>query len=169
MTFLRTCAALLLILAVVPAFAADDKLSPADEQAIRAVMDTYREAWLANDAEGVLGLFTKDAVIMPHHGDEPRAGIEALRKFWFPPDSPPTPLIYFRTQVDQLGGSGRMAFVRGRFQLSWTQKDDKVEKTYTNAGTSLTLLRKSSDGRWKITHQMWDDPAPRVEVRTPKL
>ena len=35
-------------------------------------------------------------------------------------------------------------------------------KTHSQRGTYLNVLRKESDGAWRISHHMWDDPAPQV-------
>ena len=39
-------------------------LSEGDARSVLAVMEQYRRAWLANDENAVLGLFTADAVLM---------------------------------------------------------------------------------------------------------
>ena len=53
--------------------AADPKIgsghiSSRDQQAILAVIEAYRTAWLANDPKGVLRTFTEDGVLQPAHG-----------------------------------------------------------------------------------------------------
>jgi uncharacterized protein (TIGR02246 family) len=140
--------------------AAQGTLPAAEEQKIRAVIDAYRRAWLANDAEAVLRLFTSDAVLLPHHGVEPVVGIEAARAFWFPKDSPPVKITELEMRVDQVGGACDVAFARGHSRVAWVTGTGADAKTSSNAGTNLTLLRRGADGAWRITHQMWDDPPP---------
>jgi uncharacterized protein (TIGR02246 family) len=139
------------------------KLSTAEAAKIEAVHQAYSRAWLQSDEAGVLRLFTDDAVIMPHHGGEPRVGIAAIKAFWFPTGTPPTQITKFELRTDEIGGSGDFGYARGRFTLSWTSKVNGTTRTTTNAGTYLDILRKQSDGSWKITHHMWDDPVPQVQ------
>ncbi len=134
------------------------RVSPTDEAKVRAVLEQYRSAWLANDAEAVLRLFTADAVLLPHHGVEPVVGIEAARAFWFPKGGPPTTITEFALTVDETGGSGDLAFARGHSRLAWVTGEGAAAKRSSNAGTWLTLLGRQPDGSWRITHQMWDDP-----------
>jgi uncharacterized protein (TIGR02246 family) len=154
-----------LVLAGGSAAASEGGLSAEDEKRVRAVLLEYRRAWLANDAEAVLRLFSRDAVLLPHHGVEPVAGIEAARAFWFPRDTPPTTITELELTVDQVGGSCDMAFARGHSRVSWITGKAADARKSSNAGTNLTLLRRQADGSWRITHQMWDDPVP--VARTP--
>jgi uncharacterized protein (TIGR02246 family) len=134
------------------------KISAADEAKVRAVLEQYRSAWLRNDAQAVLRLFTDDAVLLPHHGVEPVVGIEAARAFWFPTGGPSTTITEFALTVDETGGSCDIAFARGHSRLAWITGEGAAARRSTNAGTWLTLLRRQADGSWRITHQMWDDP-----------
>ena len=162
---MKVCGALRLAFSIGAAVALAASLSaaepggiPAADQAkIRAVLESYRKAWLAGDAEGVLRLFAKDAVLLPHHGVEPVVGIDAARAFWFPPGSPVVVTELTQT-VDQIGGSCGLASVRGRSRVTWITGKGAEAKTSFNAGTNLTLFRREPDGSWRITHQMWDDP-----------
>jgi uncharacterized protein (TIGR02246 family) len=137
--------------------AAEPGIPAADQAKIRAILESYRRAWLAGDAEGVLRLFAKDAVLLPHHGVDPVVGIEAARAFWFPP-GPPVTVTELTQSVDEIGGSCDIAYARGHSRVTWTTGTGAQAKTSSNAGTSLTLFRREPDGSWRITHQMWDDP-----------
>jgi uncharacterized protein (TIGR02246 family) len=130
-------------------------LSASDREAVTRVYDQYVAAWLAGDADAVMRLLSDDAVLIPHHGLAPVVGASAIRKWWWPPDSPPMTINVFTVTYDQVGGSGQMAFVRGTQKLEWTTGT----KRSRNRGNHLTLFRKEPDGRWLITHQMWGDPA----------
>ena len=133
-------------------------LSPADRERIRFVSQAYCDAWLKNDEAAVLRLFTKDAVLLPHHGLDPVVGEEAIRAFWFPKGGPPTTVTKLTQTVDEIGGSGDFAYLRGRSAVSWVSGTAAAAKTSSNAGTFLNILRRQPDGSWRITHQMWDDP-----------
>lgn len=138
--------------------AAGCELTPADAAAVRGVMSKYRDAWMAADAKAVLALFTRDAVLLPHHGDDPVVGLAAMERFWWPPGSPPFTLTRMEVTVDEVGGDCRIAHARGSDEIEWTGSG----KTHSQRGTYLNVLRKESDGAWRISHHMWDDPAPQV-------
>ena len=131
----------------------------AEEAKVRAVLESYRKAWLANDADKVLGVFTEDAVLMPHHGVEPVVGKAAARAFWFPA-GPPTTITAFTLTVDQVGGTSDVAWARGHSRVEWVTGSGPGAKRSGNAGTNLTVLRREADGTWRIAVMMWDDPPP---------
>src|SRR5262245_17110971 len=83
-----------------------DRLTADDQKAIKATIEAYRTAWLANDTKGVLNTFTDDAVLLPAHGSPAIAGIAAIEKYWFTPGGPPTTINELNITVDQVGGSG---------------------------------------------------------------
>jgi len=153
--------ALLLVLAT-PAAPPRGALSDTDEGAIRAVLESYRVAWLKNDPDGVLATFAPDAVIMPHHGGPPSAGIDAIRAYWFAP-GPTTTVTAFELTVDEVYGRDGIAFVRGRSTVRWTVERASGPERWANAGTFINVLVKTGDGTWKTRAQMWDDPPNRRE------
>jgi len=134
--------------------ASEEGLTAADRKAITGVLDDYVAAWLAGDAERVMRLLSDDSVLIPHHGLEPVVGAKAIRAWWWPPDAKVTTIHRFVLRHDEIGGAGGWAFVRGRQSLEWTTGT----KPGRANGNQLTLLRKSVDGEWRITHQMWGDP-----------
>src|SRR5258708_22677518 len=99
---------ILLALAVptaMPAAGSTGALSAADHAKIRTILETYRSAWLANDADAVLRLFTEDAVLMPHHGVEPVLATKAAPASWFPAARPPTTTTAVTPTLDHLDAS----------------------------------------------------------------
>jgi len=157
----RRCSAALLAVAVGASCAhGGGRPAEGDAQAIRAVHDAYRRAWLANDAEGVMRLFAPDAVLLPHHGLSPVVGSEAIRAFWFAP-GPPTTITRLELQLDDISVRDDTGLVRGRSEVDWTIEKTGTVERWANAGTFLTVLRRGPDGAWQITHHMWDDPPNR--------
>lgn len=140
------------------ALGSPSSLSDADRARIRAVSKAYCDAWLANDEAAVIRLFTPEAVLLPHHGLEPVVGEAAIRAFWFPKGGPATTVTRLSQTVDEIGGSGDFAFLRGHSSVTWVTGTGATAKTSSNAGTFLNILRRQSDGSWRISHQMWDDP-----------
>lgn len=140
-----------------------DGLTPADEKAIKATIETYRTAWLANDAKGVLGTFASDAVLQPAHGASAVVGIAAIEKYWFTPGGPPTTITVLNITVDQIGGHGAVAFARGLDEVAWTVTQEGSIRRHSHPGTYLNVMKKMRDGSWKIQVHMWDDGPEPVE------
>ena len=134
-------------------------LSANDLAAIQQAHFAYRDAWRANDPDAVMASLTADAVLMPHHGAPVVAGADAIRQFWFPPDSPPATVTTFDTTVDEVSGSGDVGYLRGTFSLSF----EFGGQTYTNGGNFMEIARKQADGDWLISHRIWNDPVPQLE------
>ena len=148
------------------AFASHDQrseLSPADEMAIRATIEAYRTAWLANDAKGVLKTFTDDAVLQPAHGAPAVVSIRATEKYWFAPGGPPTTITKLDITVDQVSGNATLAFARGLDTVAWTVTQNGVTRRYSHPGTYLNVMKKLPDGTWRIQVHMWDDGPQTVE------
>lgn len=136
-------------------------LATTEETKIRGVLEAYRKAWLANDADGVVGVFSENAVLMPHHGVEPVVGKAAARAFWFPAAGPPTTITAFALTVDQVDGISDMAWARGHSRVEWVTGTGPEAKRSSNAGTNLAILRRQKDGSWRVAVMMWDDPPAR--------
>lgn len=133
-------------------------IEASDLAEIRKLVSDYRASWLSGDASAVLGLFTDDGVLLPHHGDAPVVGRAAIEKFWWPRDAPPFRLLRMEVTVDEVGGNCGLAFARGIDEIAWSGGG----RTRSQRGTYLNVFRKTAGG-WKISHHMWDDPVAQVE------
>ena len=151
---------LLCIVLSVPLFAADGKLSADDVAQIKKLQDDYCQAWLRNEPDGVRAVFVEDSVLLPHHGVEPKVGRTALNQFWFPPNAPPTKVLELGFSPESISGDGQIAYSWGKQHVSWVSKQGDKETTVSMKGTYLMVLEKQSDGKWKISRFMWDDPLP---------
>ena len=130
---------------------------------LRAVNDAYRTAWLAGDSAGVLRLFTPEAVLLPHHGDPPVVGIDAVREFWWPPGAPRTTITTLDITSEGAEVHGDVGTLWGRFALAFTFESEGTPRSLRNVGTYLMVLRRQPDGEWRISHRMWDDPIARPD------
>jgi uncharacterized protein (TIGR02246 family) len=139
------------------------ELTPQDEKAIKATIEAYRVAWLANDAKGVLKTFTDEAVLLPAHGAPAVVGLASIQKYWFASSVPATIVTGLNITVDQVGGNGRLAFVRGSDDVAWTTTQDGETHRHFHPGTYLNVMRKLTDGAWRIQVHMWDDGPERVD------
>lgn len=133
-------------------------LSESDVQAIRDTRKAYDAAWLANDSLLVLQTLSSDPVLIPHHGDEPIEGIEAIRDFWWPANSSPATVTVYTSTIDEVEGSGDLAYIRGRFRLVFEYESQQ----YANEGNYLNVLKKES-GNWLLSRLIWNDPIPEID------
>jgi uncharacterized protein (TIGR02246 family) len=131
--------------------------SQRDADSVRAVMENYRTAWLANNPDKVRSVFSADAVIMPHHGVTPAAGTKAIDDFWFPPGTAKTMILKYVRPIDEVDGDSALAYVRGRSEIAWRVEDKGTIEEWQTSGTYLTILKKQADGKWLISRMMWDD------------
>jgi len=139
-----------------PAPPSGGPLSEEDEEAVRSVNREYVRAWRANDPEGVMATLAPDAVLVPG-GMEPIQGDSAIRAFWWPADGSETRVTGYEATVDEAGGSGDRAFVRGRGRLAfdWRAYPDSAWRSMGSSSVWMALLHRSPDDTWRMTHRMW--------------
>ena len=113
-----------------------------DEQAIRAVVETWMAATRAGDLETVLGLMTDDVLFMVP-GQEPfgkeefaanSRGMSGVR-------------IDGRAAIQELEILGDRAWLRNHIEIAVTTP---TGETGHRAGYTLTILRREDDGRWRL-------------------
>ncbi len=129
-------------------------LSPSDVEAIKALHQTYVDAWLQDDTSRVLQTLAPEAVLMPANIG-PITGMAAIKNFWYPNDSSRTKITEFVAHLDEINGNGDLAYLRGTSRLAFTYEKDGNKSDLTNNGMFLTLAQRQQDGAWRITHQMW--------------
>lgn len=137
-------------------------LQAADVAAIKATIEAYRTAWLANDSKAVLATFTDDAVLLPAHGSQPVVGISAIEKYWFTP-GPPTIVTGLDITVEQVDGNATLAFAWGTDNVAWTVTESGQTHRHFHPGTYLNVMKKLPDGSWRIQAHMWDDGPEHVD------
>lgn len=152
----RVAISLWLVVGVVNVRAESGKLSAADVAKVRAVSEAYAAAWLSNDPQAVLKLFSDDAVLIPQ-GSRPVVGIEAVKNFWWPAGGGHTTIKSFDVTTDEVGGEGDVAYVRGSYQFSFSYEDKGKTTELTNTGNYMMIMRRGPDGSWRISHRMWGD------------
>ena len=141
-----------------PAFADEKK----DIVALRALDQAYAAEWIEGDADGVMALFTEDATLVPHHGDAPIKGHEAIRDFWFNPDYAPTVIPEWHREPAEIFVSGDMGVVRGRARLVWEYESTRT--TIPDGNYVMIALRQGDD--WRVRLLTWNDD-PRDWLQEP--
>ena len=124
-----------------------------DRAALKALDQAYVAEWIKGDADGVLALFTEDATLVPHHGDSPVKGQEAIRDFWFNPDYAPTVVSEWRRESAEIFVLGDMGVVRGRTRLVWEY--DGMRTTIPDGNYVMIAVRQDQD--WRIRLLTWND------------
>lgn len=125
----------------------------ADIAALKALDQAYAAEWIEGDADGVMNLFTHDATLVPHHGDPPILGYDAIRQFWFNPDYSPTVVPAWTRESQEILVLGDVGVVRGRARLTWEY--DGVRTTIPEGNYVIVAVRQESE--WKIRMLTWND------------
>jgi uncharacterized protein (TIGR02246 family) len=133
-----------------------------DVAALKALDQAYAAEWTKGSADGVMALFTDDATLVPHHGDAPIKGDEAIRQFWFNPEYGPTVVPEWRRESVEIFVSGDTGVVRGRARLVWEY--DGVRTTIPD-GNYVMIAARQAEG-WRIRLLTWNDD-PRKWLQEP--
>ncbi len=113
-----------------------------DEKAIRQIVETWMTASKSGDLATVLTLMTDDVVFMVS-GQEP-FGKEA---FAAASESMGDTRIEGTNEIIELQILGSWAFTRNRIEMTVTPS---AGAPVHRSGYTLTLLRKESDGKWRL-------------------
>ena len=134
-------------------------LTARDSSDIEAVRAAYVQAWLADDTSAVLATLDTAAMLLPP-GRLPLKGEREICAFWWPSDGSRTTITAFDWTLDEMVGTREMAFTRGISTVEWRYEKDTVRAQQTTRSTTLTILVRGTDGRWRILRQMWGPPLP---------
>ena len=114
-----------------------------DERAIRELVETWMKASKSGDLEQVLDLMADDVLFMvpgrePFGKEEFRIMSTSMKGVGFEG----------RSEILEFQLLGDWAWIRNHLEVSVTPPggEDRVRR----AGYTLTILRKSSDGRWRV-------------------
>ena len=114
-----------------------------DERAIRELVETWLEASKAGDLPTVLSLMTDDVVFMVS-GSKP-FGKEA---FLAASEGMKNVRLDGRSEIQELHVLGDWAYLRNYIEI--TAKPPNGAAPVRRSGFTLTILRKESDGRWRL-------------------
>jgi uncharacterized protein (TIGR02246 family) len=113
-----------------------------DERAIRDLVGTWMEASKAGDLATVLDLMADDVIFMVP-GREP-FGKEAFKAA---SESMSGMAMDGRAEVREIEVVGDWAWVRNHIEIAMTPPGGEPVR---RAGYTLSILRKSADGRWRL-------------------
>jgi uncharacterized protein (TIGR02246 family) len=114
-----------------------------DERSIRALVDRWMKASVENDLDTVLGLMTDD-VVFEVPGKEPfgKEGFAANSR------ARGNARVEGTSDIAELQVNGDWAFLRNHLRVALIGSAGTA--THRLSGYTLTLLRKESDGEWRI-------------------
>jgi uncharacterized protein (TIGR02246 family) len=117
-------------------------MSP-DERAIRELVDTWMKASRAGDTATVLNLMSDDAIFMvpgrePFGKDAFAASSKSMKGF----------RLEGSADIRELRVLGEWAYLRNFIEITVTPPGGAAVR---RSGYMLTILRKESDGRWRLT------------------
>ncbi len=125
----------------------------ADTTAINALRDQYTTAFNANDAAAVAATFADDAIVMePYQAAvEGKQAIQAMYEGLFR-NAVKVALTPLETQV-----AGDWAYDRGNYALTITPKTGKPSE---ESAKYLVIVKRQSDGSWKIYREIGNSSNP---------
>jgi uncharacterized protein (TIGR02246 family) len=117
-----------------------------DKAAIRHLIETWLRATHDGDVEAVLALMSPDVVFLVA-GQPPMEGRDAfgqaMRSMLV------NHAVESSSEIDEITVSGDMAYCRTRLSVTLISKHGKTP--ILRSGPTLSILRKSADGRWLLT------------------
>ena len=113
-----------------------------DEKAIRKLVDDWIEATQAGEKETVLDLVADDVLFMTP--GQPPFG---KKEFAGEPGNDDMPKMTGTAKILEMEVFGDRAWIRNQIDIEITQPNGAPLKL---SGLTLTLLRKESDGKWRL-------------------
>ena len=127
----------------------------ADVEALKEENRKYDDAFSSGNLDGLVALFTDDAVQMPNNApivvgkDEIRSRAE---------ENFANNTFKLTATVEDIKVSGDWAYVRGNVINITTPKGDGAD--VTEEGKWIAVYQRQSDGSWKIYSEIWNLDAP---------
>ena len=122
------------------------------ERLLRDLDAQWAKAAAAKDVEQTIGYYSDDAIVLPPNATG-AATKEAIRNVWKDMFASPSLVINWQPTRVQVGKSGEMAWVRGRYELTM---NDASGKPIDDRGKYLEVWEKQTDGNWKCAAEMWN-------------
>lgn len=130
-------------------------LSDEGVAAINGAVESYSEAFVANDWPTFATHYAEDAVAMPPNAPavQGRAAILEMAESW------PT-ITAFSPTVAEIDGCRDLAFLRGSYTFS--VMPEGAPEAMEDAGKYIEIWRQQPDGSWLIAAEIWnsDNPPP---------
>lgn len=132
-------------------------LADDDIAAIRASTELFGAAMVSGDVEGLLALYTEDAVVMPPNMPK-FEGKDALRTLF---ENMPTPSSATFT-IHEIDGRGDLAYVIG--SVATTYDMEGMPEPLQDLGKYIEIRVKQEDGSWPIARDIFNSDIPLPEA-----
>lgn len=132
------------------------------EQLLRDLDTKWAKAASTKDVEQTIAFYSDDAIVFPPNTTSATTK-DAIRNGWKAMLTSPGFVISWQPTKVQVGKSGEMAWVTGRYKL---RMNDANGKPTSDRGKYLEVWEKQTDGNWKCAADMWNSdlaastPAP---------
>ncbi len=126
----------------------------ADRESIRGVVNAHWDARMAEDLEAEMDTWADDAQL--HRNSlTVLSGKEAIRAF--AADEVEQYDWEWEFTSEEVDATGDLGFHLGTFTLTQTDQSGEARTYY---GSTMLILRRQSDGAWKISRYMWNNRPP---------
>lgn len=127
----------------------------ADEQAILDLEQRVFDAQISGDLDAWLGLFADDAIVMVPNLPA-LTGKAAIRKW----NAPYFEQFHLHEESDEreVEVAGDWAYIRAHW--TWTLTPKSGGEPVIDTGNSIWILRRQSDGSWKIARGIYNSDRP---------
>jgi ketosteroid isomerase-like protein len=125
------------------------RLTDHDRKEMRAVVDRFGQAVLAQDWPKVVSFYSEDGILLPPNGPavQGRAAMLKLFESW-------PKLIEFTESIPEIEGRSDLAYVRGTYEMALNPPGAKAP--VKDVGKSLAIWQKQGDGSWLVTRVSWN-------------
>jgi ketosteroid isomerase-like protein len=131
------------------------ELSDEGVAAINGAIESYSQAFMANDWPTFATHYAEDAVAMPPNAPamQGRAAIRELAESW------PT-ITAFSPTVEEIDGCRDLAFLSATYSLA--AMPEGAPEPWEDNGKYVEIWRRQPDGSWLIAVEIWnsDNPPP---------
>jgi uncharacterized protein (TIGR02246 family) len=131
-------------------------LSDEDKASVKAVDEAWARAAKAGDGQAIAALYVADAVLLPP--GEPIVKGEAAKKYWVDFGNGYAGPTELNTMTVE--GGGDVATAIGTYTMTLTPKKPGAKPLPTDEGKYIEVLKRQSDGSWKIAYDIWNPNAP---------
>lgn len=128
-------------------------LSDEGVAAINSAVESYSEAFVANDWPTFATHYAENAVAMPPSAPamQGRGAIRELAESW------PT-ITAFSPTVEEIDGCRDLAFLRATYSLA--AMPEGAPEPWEDEGKYVEIWRRQPDGSWLIAVEIWNSDSP---------
>ena len=155
---LAGCIALLSLVFICPAPAADTKI----EQALRDLDAQWSKDAGAKEVDKTVSYYAEGAIVMPPNAARATTK-EAIRALW--KDLLTDASISWKTKTVEVAQAGDLGYLSGTYEVTL---NDLTGKPVNERGKYLEVWKKQADGKWKCVMDIWNSDLPASAPAAPE-